>query len=71
VLFIPNNPPGLAEGRAVQDAAEAIGQVLEMLRASTPNQIDEAFATIEQQHIGALIVSPIPFSFPSALSSWS
>src|SRR2546423_3471454 len=47
VLFNPNNPPGLAEGRAVQDAAEAIGQALEMLRASTPNQIDEAFVTIE------------------------
>jgi putative ABC transport system substrate-binding protein len=47
----------------VQDAAEAVGQVLEMLRASTPNQIDEAFATIEQQRIGALIVSPDPLFF--------
>jgi putative ABC transport system substrate-binding protein len=45
VLFNPDNPPGLAEGRAVQDAAQATGQAqaLEMLRASTPSQIDEAF----------------------------
>jgi ABC-type uncharacterized transport system substrate-binding protein len=63
VLFNPNNPPGLAEGRAVQDAAGAIGQALETLRASTPSQIDEAFATIEQQRIGALIVSPDPLFF--------
>jgi putative tryptophan/tyrosine transport system substrate-binding protein len=63
VLFNPNNPPGLAEGRAVQDAAEAVGQDLELLRASTPSQIDEAFATIEQQRIGALIVSPDPLFF--------
>jgi putative ABC transport system substrate-binding protein len=63
VLFNPNNPPGLAEGKAVQDAAEAIGQTVEMLRASTPSQIDEAFATIEQQRVGALIVSPDPLFF--------
>jgi putative tryptophan/tyrosine transport system substrate-binding protein len=36
VLFNPNNPPGLAEGRAVEDGAVAVGQDLEMLRASTP-----------------------------------
>jgi putative tryptophan/tyrosine transport system substrate-binding protein len=63
VPFNPNNPPGVAEGTAVQDAAQAIGQALEMLRASTPSQIDEAFVTIEQQRIGALIVSPDPLFF--------
>jgi putative ABC transport system substrate-binding protein len=41
-------------------AAQAIGQPLEMLHTSTPSQIDEAFATIEQERIGALFVSPDP-----------
>jgi putative tryptophan/tyrosine transport system substrate-binding protein len=63
VLFNPENPPGLAEGRAVQEAAEAIRQPLQLLRASTSGQIDDAFTIIEQQRIGAMIVSPDPLFF--------
>jgi putative ABC transport system substrate-binding protein len=63
VLFNPENPPGLAEGRAVQEAAEAIGQSLQLLRASTSGQIDDAFTIIEQQRIRAMIVSPDPLFF--------
>jgi len=63
VLFNPENPPGLAEGRAVQDAAAAIGQSLQLLRASTSGQIDEVFTIVEQQRIGAMIVSPDPLFF--------
>src|ERR1700732_2235350 len=63
VLFNPENPPGLAEGRAVQEAAEAIGQPLQLLRASTSGQIDDAFTIIEQQRIRAVIVSPDPLFF--------
>src|SRR5262249_47585041 len=62
VLFNPENPPGLAEGRAVQDAAAAIGQSLQLL-ASTSGQIDEVFTIVEQQRIGAMIASPDPLFF--------
>src|SRR5205085_3547213 len=63
VLFNPENPPGLAEGRAVLEGAEAMGQPLQLLRASTSGQIDDAFTIIEQQRIGAMIVSPDPLFF--------
>jgi putative tryptophan/tyrosine transport system substrate-binding protein len=61
MLVNPDNPPSVAEGTAVQEAAAAIGQPLQILHASTQRHIDDAFATIEQQRIGALLVSPDPF----------
>src|SRR5262250_3004761 len=45
------------------EAAAAAGQPLRILHASTQRDIDEAFATIQEQRIGALIVSPDPFFF--------
>jgi putative ABC transport system substrate-binding protein len=61
MLVNPDNPPSVAEGRAVQEAAAAVGQPLRILHASTQRHIDDVFATIEQQRIGALLVSPDPF----------
>ena len=61
ILINPDNPPSVAEGKAVQEAASAVGQPLQILRASTQRQLDDAFARIEQQRIGALLVSPDPF----------
>jgi putative ABC transport system substrate-binding protein len=63
MLVNPDNPPSVAEGTAVQEAAAAVGQPLRILHASTQRHIDEAFAAIEQQRIGALLVSPDPFFF--------
>ena len=63
MLVNPDNPPSVAEGTAVQEAAAAAGQPLRILHASTQRDIDEAFATIQEQRIGALIVSPDPFFF--------
>jgi putative tryptophan/tyrosine transport system substrate-binding protein len=63
VLVNPENPPSIEQGAAVQKAAMAVGQKLEVLRASTQNQIDEAFAMIEDQNIAALLVSSDPFFF--------
>src|SRR5262249_37148468 len=63
VLFNPENPPGLAEGRAVQEAAKAVGLPLQLLRASTSDQIDDAFTIIDRQRIAAMIVSPDPLFF--------
>jgi ABC-type uncharacterized transport system substrate-binding protein len=63
VLVNPNNPPSAAEGTAAQTAAAAIRQPLLILNAGTQNQIDDAFAAIKHQRIGALIVSADPFFF--------
>jgi putative ABC transport system substrate-binding protein len=63
VLINPNNPPSAAEGAAVQASATAVGQALLIVTASTQNQIDDAFAAIKQQGVGALVVSPDPLFF--------
>ena len=62
-LVNPNNPPSVAEGRMVEEAAAAVGQPLQILHAATERQIDDVFATVVQQRIGALLVSPDPFFF--------
>ena len=63
MLINPDNPPSAVERTAVQEAAAALGQPLRILHASTPSQIDDAFASIEQERIGALLVSPDPLFF--------
>ena len=63
LLINPNNPPSVEEGRAVQAAAAALGQRFLLLHASRLGQIEDAFATIKQQQVRALIVSSDPFFF--------
>ena len=63
VFVNPDNPPSVAEGKTVREAAAALVQSIEIINASTENQIDGAFATIAQQKIGALIVSSDPLFF--------
>jgi ABC-type uncharacterized transport system substrate-binding protein len=63
ILINPNNPPSAAEGEAVQAAAAAVGQPLLIVSASTQNEIDDAFATIKQERIGAVLVSHDPLFF--------
>jgi putative ABC transport system substrate-binding protein len=63
MLVNPKNPPSVLEGAAVQEAAAALGQPFQILHASTAVDIDAAFAAIEQDRIGALIVSSDPFFF--------
>jgi putative tryptophan/tyrosine transport system substrate-binding protein len=46
------------EGR---EAARSLGQQLLILNASTPSEIDAAFATMRQQRVGALFVGADPF----------
>jgi putative ABC transport system substrate-binding protein len=59
LLLNPNNPL-LAEAwiKDTQPAAAAIGIQLEILRASTHREIDEAFRSIVQKRIDALAVMP-------------
>jgi len=47
--------------RELQEAAAAIGQKINILRASTGHDIDTAFASLVQHRAGALIVANDPF----------
>ena len=44
---------------------QALGQRLLIRQASTLGQLQDAFATMKQQQVRALIVSSDPFFFPS------
>jgi putative ABC transport system substrate-binding protein len=49
--------------RAVQEAAQAKGLQLHILKASTESEIDAAFASLVQRQAGALVVSADPFFY--------
>jgi putative tryptophan/tyrosine transport system substrate-binding protein len=58
-----NNPGELQETRDVEAAARVLGLRLHVLNATTEAHIDDAFATIVQQQIGALFVAADPLFF--------
>src|SRR6202011_6227716 len=43
MLVNPDNPPSVAEGTAVEEAASSLGQPLRILHASTQHHLDDAF----------------------------
>lgn len=58
------NPNGTLAERQIKDAAEAanaLGQRLHILNTSTIDDVDAAFAAMEQSGIGAFVVSTDPF----------
>jgi putative ABC transport system substrate-binding protein len=61
VLLNPSNPDIEARLRDVQAAAQALGQPIRMLMASTADEIDTAFATVAERRLGALLVQNDPF----------
>lgn len=61
VLLNPNWPPSANQLRDVQDAARVVGLQINVLRASTDQEIDAAFETVAQQRIAALAVTGNPF----------
>jgi ABC-type uncharacterized transport system substrate-binding protein len=63
LLGNPDNPGSVAETKAAEAAAAALGQPLLILNASTLGQIDDAFATCKQQQVRALITGSDPFFF--------
>jgi putative tryptophan/tyrosine transport system substrate-binding protein len=62
-LVNPDNPPSVTEGTTLQEAAATLGQPIQILNAGTEGRIDDAFAAIAQERIGALIVSSDPLFF--------
>jgi ABC-type uncharacterized transport system substrate-binding protein len=61
LLANPNNPFAERNIQEGQEAASVKGVQLQILNASTESEIDAAFATLAQQHAGALVVTPDAF----------
>jgi hypothetical protein len=56
-------PQAATERAIVQDAAGVLGRRVLFLNASTPSEIESAFATIVSEQVGALVVSGETFFF--------
>jgi len=57
----PNNPNVAAQAKEIQAATTALGLQLNVLRAASQSDIDNAFATLVRQRTDALVVSVDPF----------
>jgi ABC-type uncharacterized transport system substrate-binding protein len=61
LLVNPSSPQAEKQAAETEAAARAIGQRLVVLNASSDNDLEPAFATLERQKVGALLVSADPF----------
>jgi len=61
MLVNPKTPDAVPEIGSVQMAAQSLGLQLRMFNASTPNEIDAAFAAMAEQRLQALLVGVDPF----------
>jgi putative ABC transport system substrate-binding protein len=61
VLSNPKNPNADDHLDDIQAAARAIGQQIDVLRASSESEVDAAFARLAQRRDGALLVADDPF----------
>ncbi len=63
IAFIanPNNPTAESDVEEAQAAARVLGQQIHVLNASTPGDIDTAFAALVQQQADGLLVARDPF----------
>jgi putative tryptophan/tyrosine transport system substrate-binding protein len=61
VLVDPTDPSATSQISETQQAAHALGQQLVLLKASTDEEIDAAFAVLVQQQAAALLVNASPF----------
>jgi putative tryptophan/tyrosine transport system substrate-binding protein len=60
-LVNPGNPVAKAQQRAVEEAAHVLKLEVLVLSASNDGEIDKAFETMVQQHVGALAVGAAAF----------
>jgi putative ABC transport system substrate-binding protein len=73
LLVNPNNASTEPMIRNVREVARAKGVQLHILKAGTEREIDDAFASLIQQHAGALVVGPDAFfdSQHAQLVAWA
>ena len=60
-LVNPNNPDFASATKATQEAADALGRKLVVVKAGAASDFDPAFATLVQQRVAALFVDVDPF----------
>ena len=61
LLVNPNNAISDAIVRDVGKAARAMAREVQILKAGNESEIDAAFATLSQSHVGALLVAADPY----------
>jgi len=61
VLINPSGPSSEATLRDIEPAAHALGLRVQVLNASTPREIDVAFATLVRERLDALFLAADPF----------
>jgi putative ABC transport system substrate-binding protein len=61
LLVNPNNSNAEPQTKETQAAAAGLGLHLEVLKASSRADFDSAFSAIDQQRVGAMVVSADPF----------
>ena len=61
VLISPSGPSSEATLRDIEPAAHALGLRVQVLNASTPREIDAAFATLVRERLDALFLAADPF----------
>jgi putative ABC transport system substrate-binding protein len=57
LLVNPKNPNAEPDTRTLRAAAQALGRRIEVLNAASEMDLETAFATIMEQHLGALFVN--------------
>jgi putative ABC transport system substrate-binding protein len=63
LLVNPTGPATERTMRGVEEAAQARGVQIHILKAATESEIDAAFASLAQLHVNALVVGTDPFFF--------
>jgi len=61
VLIKPNYQQAEAQSREVQEAARAIGRPIQIVNAGNDQELEEAFATLAQRRVAAMLVTADPF----------
>ena len=57
-LINPKNPYAANSTKEAQDAARTLGKDIYVVHASSESEIDQAFATLAQRKVGALLIAP-------------
>jgi putative ABC transport system substrate-binding protein len=60
-LLNPHNADAEVQVRGIQEAASAVGQVVEILNATNAAEIEHAFTRMARSKVGALLVGADPF----------
>jgi putative tryptophan/tyrosine transport system substrate-binding protein len=63
ILLNPKNPQTAGQVQGIEEAAQSFGLKLAILNASSEQEIDSAYARIDQQHINALVIGADGFFF--------